>query len=698
MNRDMNRDMNHGMNHGMNRHMSRHMIGRTIGRRIERVNGRRIGRLTVAALLVIVGAVGCGPPAHVLDRVSPPIRPAWLATQPESQSLTPASLATLDRDHDRYGATILAVRTQRLAALANAVKDVDPRTVDPDALRRWIAEARATRTDLDAADASLFGDLASTGVINKDLAGRWSLRRRVERERDLLAQAGFGSPPDVAKAMTALPPPGWDAARISAWADDDLAWIAPRLAALNNALLVRPLERRLAPTPAPNPDGSPGKDPIDESFNERVRTLSAECTARAITASDDAAWRTAIEERLKPAASVPPSARAPSGARYAEDAGSAALFLPPPPTDAEWTALEKAASIESDALSPLRTAWESTWTAAVQPIAEFAKFEIDRAQASTEDPASGSPRELAQRIHGALESAIRDVHQVEAVANDQLFAALRERTTPDVIAWWQSMRAAPPRASDAPGAGLARAFGMGACRRDRALVELSALTVATPTQRDAVLRTIAATAPDQIALARELDRARLVAWRSVFESQVIVQRDPLALNPTLTRAALASSAEMSNRFVVSQVELAKACARAVPELAQPMRDELRALAWPEFFAPRGADPVDQQRLITVRPLMPASFQAEPLDAAIERELERIDAQSGRTPWTPGTPFSDPEGDWAAILRRDPALFGAVWARTVTTDRAVRDAALDLTRRDRAPLREWLERAAHPVGP
>jgi hypothetical protein len=128
-----------------------------------------------------------------------------------------------------------------------------------------------------------------------------------------------------------------------------------------------------------------------------------------------------------------------------------------------------------------------------------------------------------------------------------------------------------------------------------------------------------------------------------------------------------------------------------------MHDELRALAWPEFFASRGTDPVDQHRLITARTMLPATFDAAPLDAAIERELERIDAQSGRNPWLPGMPLADPEGDWPAILRRDPALYGAVWARTVTTDRAVRDAARDPARPGHAQLLEWLQRAARLVG-
>ncbi len=656
-----------------------------------------IGRRAIAALLAILGAAGCGPPTHVLDRVPAPVRPAWIAAQPESTGLTPKALATLDRDHDRYGATIIAARTQRLAALANAVKDIDARSVDPEALRRWIAEARATRTELDAADASLCADLAASGVIGPDVAERWSLRRRVDRELDLLAQSGFGSLPDAIASMTALPPPAWDTSRVGTWADDHRAWLAPRLASLNDALLVRPLERRLAPLPAPNPDGSPGKDPIDESIKERVRTLGAECTARALEASDDAAWRTAMTERLKGVVSVAPVPTGPGGARYPDDAGAVAIFLPAPPTDAEWVALALAAAIEPGALSPLRTAWESSWTAAVQPIAELAKAEIDRAQASAEDPASGSPRELAQRIHGALESAIRNVQQAESAADDQLFAALGDGGSPEVIAWWRAMRAAPPRPSDAPGTGLARAFGMGACRRDRALVELAALTVATATQRDAILRTMAESAADRMALARELDRSRLAAWKAVFEALVIVQRDPLALNPTQPRAALASSADMSNRFVASQVELARACARSAPGLDQPMRDELRALAWPEFFASRGTDPVDQHRLITARTMLPATFDAAPLDAAIERELERIDAQSGRNPWLPGMPLADPEGDWPAILRRDPALYGAVWARTVTTDRAVRDAALDPARPGHAPLLEWLQRAARPGG-
>ena len=79
-----------------------------------------IGRRAIAALLAILGAVGCGPPAHVLDRVPAPVRPAWLAAQPESAGLTPKALATLDRDHDRYGHAVLAARTQRLAALSRA--------------------------------------------------------------------------------------------------------------------------------------------------------------------------------------------------------------------------------------------------------------------------------------------------------------------------------------------------------------------------------------------------------------------------------------------------------------------------------------------------------------------------------------------------------------------------------------------------
>jgi len=655
-----------------------------------------IGRLAIAALLVILGATGCGPPAHVLDRVPAPVRPAWIAAQPESAGLTPKALTALDLDHDRYGQAVLAARTQRLAALAIAVQDIDARSVDPEALRRWIAEARATRVALDAADASLFGDLAAAGVIGADLAERWSLRRRVDREFDLLGQAGFGSLPDAIASMTALPPPGWEAARIGAWADEHRAWLVPRLASLNDALLVRPLDRRLAPAPAPNPDGSPGKDPIDESIKERLRTLGTECTARALEASVDAAWRESMTQRLKGVVTPPPP-EPPGGARYPDDAGAVAMFLPPPPTDAEWTALANAASIEHGAISPMRTAWESSWTAAVQPIAELAKFEIDRAQASAEDPAGGSPRELAQRIHGALESAIRNVQHAESTADDQLFAALGDGGSPEVLAWWRAMRAAPPRPSDAPGTSLARAFGMGACRRDRALVELAALTVATAPQRDAVLRTMAESAADRIAIARELDRSRLAAWKSVFEALVIVQRDPLALNPTQPRAALASSADMSNRVVAAQVELARTCANAAPGLEMPMRDALRALAWPEFFAARGSDPADQHAIMSVRAMLPATFDAERLDAAVERELQRVDAQSGRTPWLPGMPLADPEGDWPAILRRDPELFGAVWARTVTTDRAVRDAALDPSRPDRAALLEWLQRAARPGG-
>ena len=652
---------------------------------------------TVAALLAILGAAGCGPPTHVLDRVPAPVRPAWIAAQPESAGLTPTALATLDRDHDRYGIAIITVRTQRLAALANAVKDIDARLIDPDALRRWISEARATRAEFDAADASLCADLAASGVINPDLAERWSLRCRVDRELDLLAQAGFGSPPDAIESMSTLPPPGWDASHVGAWADDHRAWLAPRLASLNDALLVRPLERRLAPAPTPNPDGSPAKDPIDESFNERMRALGAECTARALQVSDDPAWRTAMQERLKGVVTVPPVPPAPGGARYPDDAGAVAIFLPAPPTDAEWGALALAAAIEPGALSPLRATWESSWTTAVLPIAELAKAEVDRAQAAAEDPSSGAPRELAQRIHGALESAIRGVQYAESTADDQLFAALGDGGSPEVIAWWRSMRAAPPRPSDAPGTGLARAFGMGACRRDRALVELAALTVATAPQRDAVLRTMAESAADRMALARELDRARLAAWKSVFEALVVVQRDPLALNPTQPRAALASSADMSSRFVAAQLELARACASAAPGLAAPLRADLRALAWPEFFASRGTDPVDQHRLISARALLPGTFDAEPLDAAVERELERVDAQFGRTPWLPGMPLSDPEGDWAAILRRDPALYAAVWARTVTTDRAVRDAALDPAQQNRVALLEWLQRAARRGG-
>ncbi len=651
----------------------------------------------IAALLAILGAAGCGPPAHVLDRVPAPVRPAWLAAQPESAQLDAKARAELDRDHDRYGNALLAARTQRLAPLAVAVQDIDARSVDPQALRRWIAEARATRAELDAADASLFGDLAASGVIGADLAERWGLRRRVERELDLLGQAGFGSLPDAIASMAALPPPGWDTTRITAWADEHRTWLAPRLASLNDGLLVRPLDRRLAPAPAPNPDGSPGKDPIDESLKERVRTLGAECTARTLMASDDAAWRASMEERLKGVVTLPPSPPTPGGARYPDDAGAVAMFLPAPPTDAEWTALANAASIEPAAISPLRAAWESSWTAAVQPIAELAKAEIDGVQAAAEDPSSGSPRALAQRIHGALESAIRNVQQAESAADDRLFAALGDGGSPQVIAWWRAMRAAPPRPSDAPGTGLARAFGMGACRRDRALVELATLTEATAPQRDAILRTMAESAADRIALARELDRSRLAAWASVFEALVVVQRDPLALNPTQPRAALASSADMSSRFVAAQVDLARACANAAPGLDAPMRDALRALAWPEFFAATGSDPVDQHRLVTARTLLPGTFDAEPLDAAVERELQRIDAQSGRTTWLPGMPLADPEGDWPAILRRDPALFGAVWARTVTTDRAVRDATLDPARQDRAALQEWLQRAALPGG-
>jgi hypothetical protein len=208
---------------------------------------------------------------------------------------------------------------------------------------------------------------------------------------------------------------------------------------------------------------------------------------------------------------------------------------------------------------------------------------------------------------------------------------------------------------------------------------------------------MADSAADRIALARELDRARLAAWKSVFEALVVVQRDPLALNPTQPRAALASSADMSSRFVAAQIELARACANAAPGLAAPLRADLRALAWPEFFAARGSDPVDQHRVTSVRALLPETFDAEQLDAAIQLELERIDAQSGRTPWIPGMPMADPEGDWAAILRRDPALYAAVWGRTVTTDRAVRDAALDPAQQNRAALKEWLQRAARPAG-
>jgi hypothetical protein len=653
--------------------------------------------LALGALMAILGASGCGPPTHVLDRVPAPIRPAWLAAQPESAGTSATGWSAIDRDHDRYGAAMMAARTQRLATLANAVKDIDARSVDPEALQRWIAEARATRAELDAAEASLFRDLAASGAVGADVAERWSLRRRVERERDLVAQAGFGAPPDVAEAMGALPPPGWDAARVIAWVDADRAWLAPRLAALNDALLLRPLERRLAPAPAPNPDGSPGKDPIDESFKERLRVLSAECTARVVDASDDAAWRTAMTERLKGVLSSPPVPKGPGGARYPDDAGAVAIFLPPPPTDAEWIALEKAAGVGPDVLSPLRTTWEASWTAGVSPIAARALAEVELAQAAADGTGTGSPREVAQRLHGALESAIRDEQQVESAADDVLFAGLGDLGSSEVIAWWRSMRAAPPRPSDAPGAGLGRAFGMGACRRDRALAELAALSIATDAQRDAVLRALAEGSADRIALARELDRSRLAAWKAVFESIVTMQRDPAALNPTLPRAALASSADMSGRFVASQDALLSACATSVPGLERPLRERVRALAWPEFFADAGPDPVGQQALIAVRGLLPAHVEAAPLDAAIERELQRIDLQAGRTTWLPGMPLADPEGDWPAILRRDPALYAAVWARTVMTDRAVRDAALDPSRPDRARLLRWLRDGAHPGG-
>lgn len=656
-----------------------------------------IRRIACAALLAILGAAGCGPPSHVLDRVPAPIRPAWLAAQPEFASLAPSAVAALDRAQDRYGAAILAARTQRLAALANAVRDIDARSADPEALRRWIAEARAARNELDAADASFVGELAADGAVSPELAQRWGLRRRVERELDLLAQAGFGSPPDVAEAIAALPPPGWDVSRAAAWTDDYRAWLAPRLVDLNDALLTRPLDRRLAATPAPKPDGSPAPDPIDESLKERLRTLAADCTARTLTASDDPAWRTDMGERLKGVVTMPPAAASPGGARYPDEAAAVAIFLPAPPADAEWDALARAASIDADALSPLRTAWEAAWTAGARPIAERAKDEVDLVQAMAQDAAGQSPRELALRVRSALEAAIRDVQQLESTADDLLYAGLDDRATPGLIAWWRSMRAAPPRASDAPGAGLGRAFGMGACRRDRSLVELAALTVATPQQRDRVLGTLAESAADRMALARELDRARLAAWTSVFEALVVAQRDPASLNPTQPRAALGSSADMSGRFVAMQDALFAACAESVPGIETALRERIRALAWPEFFAPRAGDPIDQRRIIEARTMLPTTFDAAALDATIERELVRIDAQSGRTPWLPGMPMADPEGDWPAILRRDPALFAAAWGRTVTTDRAVRDAALDPAQQNRAALKEWLQRAARPAG-
>ncbi|MEY4534378.1 MAG: hypothetical protein RLZZ246_696 [Planctomycetota bacterium] len=651
----------------------------------------------IAALLAIVGASGCGPPAQVFDRVPEPVRPAWIASQPEASGLDAQQHAAIDRDLDRYGDAMLQVRSHRLSALALAVREFDPRSVDPEALRRWIAEARATRADLDAADASLFGELAAGGVIGAPTAQRWSLRRRVERELDLLAQAGFGSPPDGVDAILDVPPPGWTPEQCEAWADGYRGWLVPKLAALNDALLQRPLERRLAPSVEPRPDGSPAPDPIDESFKERLRALSAECTARTLQASDDDAWRTAMGERLKGVVSSPPVPKGPGGARYPDDAGPVAIFLPAAPTDAEWVALARAAGVERDALSPLRSTWEASWTAGVAPIAARALGEVELAQAAADGAGTGSPREVAQRLHAALDSAIREVQQVESDADDALFAGLGERGSSEVIGWWRSMRAAPPRPSDAPGAGLGRAFGMGACRRDRALVELAALSVATDAQRDAVLRALADGAADRIALARELDRSRLAAWKAVFESIVTMQRDPLALNPTLPRAALASSADMSGRFIAAQDAVLSACSTSVPGIESPLRERVRALAWPEFFADAGPDPVAQQTLIAVRGLLPAGFDASPLDAAIERELQRIDLQAGRTPWLPGMPLADPEGDWPAILRRDPALFRAVWARTVMTDRAVRDAALDPSRPDRGSLLRWLRDAARPAG-
>ena len=45
----------------------------------------------IAALLAIVGASGCGPPAQVFDRVPEPVRPAWIASRmTASRSAAPA--------------------------------------------------------------------------------------------------------------------------------------------------------------------------------------------------------------------------------------------------------------------------------------------------------------------------------------------------------------------------------------------------------------------------------------------------------------------------------------------------------------------------------------------------------------------------------------------------------------------------------
>lgn len=657
-------------------------------------------RRAIIAALALLTAGGCGPPAHVLDRVPAPVRPAWIASQPEAAQIAPERWAEVDRLHGDYTRAMELVRAQRLAPLARGVEGIDPKTCDPQALRRWIAEARTVRLELDASEDVLWSSLANAGVVAPVVAERWSTLRRFDRELDRFRQGGFGVPPDVMGALRAAPPAGWDAERVDQWRHAYRAWLGAQLASLNEALLVRPLDRRLAPPAAPVAEGAPAPDPIDDALKARVKTLFDACIADGMRQDPDPAWQHAFQERVSAARPSAPTPPTPKGARYPDDLGAAAIFLPPPPSAAEWAAFERAAGLTEAQCSPLQSEWETLWTQATGPIALRAKHEVELAQAMAEDPTRGTPREVAQRLHAAIEECTISIQDIGVDADDRLFTALGDRATPELAMWWRCMRLVPPRSSTDAGAGLGRAFGMGAGRRDRALVELAAISAVDPVHARAALSAMAASTDDRLALSHELVRARLRAWRAIFEALVTSTREPSSFNPTVLRAAVASSADMSARFVAMQESLLADCDRALPGTAPLIRAQVRSLAWPEFFAASGDDPIDQHALITARALLGAGFatDAASMDAALERELSQFDAAAGRRAWAPGTPLVDPESDWAAVLRREPTLFDAAWSRVVRTDRAVRNAALDPKHPNRASLVQWLERAARQDGP
>ncbi len=663
---------------------------------LQRVAGRLI------AAIVALAAAACGPPAQVLDRVPTPIRPAWIAAQPESTDLDEKALAQVDAAIDAYGERMIQVRRLRLAPLAQSLTGIDPTSCDVEALRRFISEARAVRLELDGSERAMLRDLANHGVVDADISHRWALRREVTRDLELLSQAGFGSPRDLIALVREFPPATFTAGGFEPWADAYRGWLAPQLRSLNDALLTRPLDRRLQPPPVAGEDGSTPPDPIDEGIKERLRELTADAIAMASLASDEDAWRTEFRKRAETILIPPTPTEAPRGARYPDGAGNmAALFLPAPPTDAEWAALAKVLASTDDEARQTRESWEAIWMLGVESISAMAKHELSIAQDAASDAARGTPRQIAQRLHSAMTEADASMRQLVSDADERMFSAVGARASPAIQLWWRLMRLAPPVASDVDGVCLGRAFGMGACRRDRSLVELSAIEAAEEQQLEPLLEAMAASAPDRIDLAMECIRGRLAGWGAAFETIVSMQRDPAAVNPTRTRAGVSSAAALEARFVAMQDSLAADCVRAVPEIAKPLRSQVRALAWPEFFSGAHHDPAAQRPYLEVRSSLvpaPGGFDADALDGAIERELVRIDASAAAVGWSPAAPFADPEGDWALILRKDPELFAAVWARTVATDRAVRAAVADEAHPHHDALVRYVDAAAGPGGP